>query len=91
VRFGDYQSYGNLGCSAIKCGRWVPVRINVLLDCVHRDIQVLWNLGPRTQSKSTFMLIIILHRQNPIEFIMGTSVLFAEDCNLESLLTLIPD
>jgi hypothetical protein len=33
------------------------------------SFQVLWNLGRWTQSKSTFILIIILHRQNPIEFI----------------------
>jgi hypothetical protein len=73
----------------------MALRINVLLDCVHRsrfhktwislrfgedggrrqsqspkhsDIQVLWNLEQWTQSKSTFILIIILHRQNPIEF-----------------------
>jgi hypothetical protein len=38
------------------------------------DIQVLWTLGRWTQSKSTFILIIILHRQNPTEFILTTSM-----------------
>jgi hypothetical protein len=37
-------------------------------------IQVLWTLGRWTQSKSTFFLIIILHRQNPTEFIWTTSM-----------------
>jgi hypothetical protein len=51
----------------------VKVRINVLLDCAHRprflkNLEILRNLGLWTQSKSTFILIIILHRHNPIEF-----------------------